>query len=385
MRIGLLAPEENGKTSYLTALYAVLVHDKPDKVDYPVRYVIKDPVCQKELNDRFRKLIDESLPKSQRFPLKTTKDDLIEYKVEVVHKTTAFHQEVTLVDFPGELLRGSSEVNREYFNKVKAALISCDAYIVILDAEVLIRKTKYAKKARLSPSDINNLLTEVLRIKGDKYAVYGVPIAFCASKLDLLCSLEDGQEDSITEAYATIMELFPDLFSSAQKHPVMIAGVSLGQHIAGASGDEQNKDALGGPFEPFFIETPFEFCLSMCAYSAAKHHDAEEDRWRDLQTKEERKAQETRNLGFLEWLDEWGKIPGFFSTPTAHYEREARVSQRLSERDCDRSREFHSIGLSVIEEVAATAPSGAYAIFVGGRRYQFKKATNRWSYPLEPL
>src|SRR5262249_40361214 len=150
MRIGLLAPEENGKTSYLTALYAVLVHDKPDKADYPVRYAIKDPLCQLELNEKFQKLIDESLPKDKRFPEKTRNNNTyFEYQVGAVHKASAFSQEVTLVDFPGELLRGSSQETRVVFDKVQAALSSCDAFIVVLDAEVLVKKTtKYTKKAK---------------------------------------------------------------------------------------------------------------------------------------------------------------------------------------------------------------------------------------------
>ncbi|MDI7774691.1 hypothetical protein [Asticcacaulis sp. EMRT-3] len=137
MRIGLLAPEENGKTSYLVALYSVLINDRNNDKTYPLKFTVKDPLQRSWFNQCFNNLVDVNLSVPERFPLKTG-DLVTEYVFGASAPDGYTGCDVTIVDFPGGLLRGAKGIESLTLHlELVSKLETCDAFIVLLDSGAL--------------------------------------------------------------------------------------------------------------------------------------------------------------------------------------------------------------------------------------------------------
>jgi hypothetical protein len=230
MRIGLLAPEDNGKSSYLITLYGVLINDRNIEIPYPMQYSVKSDVQKHELNAKFKTLADEEKLAAERFPVKN-RDGVVEYIFGTTHKPSGLVYEITIVDFRGGLLRGAeTDQGLSEYNSLKASLSSCDAFIVLLDSALVIKKSRYAAMGALSPDDINQMISSAISSsKNREFSKTGVPVAFCVSKFDKLGTLHAGQAEAIATSYEKISPLFSRFFSAAHQTPVMITGTSLGK------------------------------------------------------------------------------------------------------------------------------------------------------------
>ena len=138
MKIGIMAPEASGKTSYLVGLYGTLVHTNgkrlPDECGLYYEWMDRE---QKGLMERQYRALLRRDTGNARFPQKTI--GLHRHRVKVGHKEENISTEIELVDFPGELLWGE---NTDKSNPVKArdvdsALTECGGFIVLLDANYL--------------------------------------------------------------------------------------------------------------------------------------------------------------------------------------------------------------------------------------------------------
>lgn len=368
MRIGLLAPQENGKTSYFVALYSVLTQDKPEALSYPVNYTVKNKVQQERLDTQYQNLCNKRLPKSERFPEKT-RNTHVEYEFEAQDRTSREKHEIVVVDFPGELLRGGNNETLKAHENAMAALKTCDAFIVVLDAEYLTSDDRSESKSRLSPGHINSLLDGVLHSERKEFSALGVPVAFCVSKLDLLGKLNVDQRPTLEKAYKRIRQMFPSFFHEQHRHPVLIGGVSLGQTIAGKPGEEKDDAKLGGPFEPFFIDTPFEFCVGFCSLSAAKHNQASEERWERDRRNFEADAQRAKGQDWWETFQEWWKCGATIGeSPEEYYQKEAGRKNDVEMFYYRKSRVYHTVGFGLTESIRKNANiNQLYDIFCRGR------------------
>jgi Double-GTPase 2 len=246
MKIGIMAPEESGKTSYLVGLYGTLIHIKNRKLssEYGLHYEWTNKAQKGLLEHQFDMLQQDDIGRD-RFPEKT--DDIHRHKVRIKHKEENIYRDIELIDFPGALLRGdtgnSTVVNAE---TVENTLAECAGFIVLLDARyLLLSETRMAGKT--GANDIDRVLEKTIAKRA--YGSIGVPVALCISKYDYL------PPDQKEAAYGKIKTLFPRFFASNHEHPFFMTGVSLGTDIE-----------EGGEFDPFQLENPLEFCLAMCAF-----------------------------------------------------------------------------------------------------------------------
>jgi len=391
MRIGLLAPESNGKSSYLVALYGVLINDRNIDTTYPMHYSVKNDVQKLELNEKFRKLADETKLAVERFPKKTL-DGVVEYVFTTTHKSSGLAYDVTIVDFSGELLRGAtSDGERDLYNSLQTSLSGCDAFIVLLDSTFVVEGSKYAAMGALSPNDINQMISAATASSRNKeFSNGGVPVAFCVSKFDKLGTLHAGQAEAIATSYKKVSPLFPRFFSESCQNPVMITGTSLGEHI------EPGPNGLAGALEPFMIGTPFEFAVFLGAHSAAQHNL---EKWKEhskLYIQAEVNANKmaalglVRNvaLGLVRNIDVWMSTPGIRvgEFPVGYWKRKAREHKAAADAAVNRYHQFRNISRDLSQYVNKSDEFSAYSMYYAGVKQKIKDSINYVDlWPLAPV
>jgi hypothetical protein len=277
MKIGIIAPERSGKSSYLAGLYGTLVHTNGRRLpgECGLYYEWMDREQKGQMEKQYRTLLQRDIG-AARFPTKTV--GLHRHRVKVGHKEEPISAEIELVDFPGELLWGE---NMDKGNPLKArdvdsVLTGCAGFIVLLDANYLRVLDEEEASLLTSAPDIDRVLRDAIR-KGTHGSI-GVPVALCISKYDCLFSEE--REAAHSKAQA----LFPAFFATSREHPVFVTGITLGEGIEN-----------GGKFAPVQIESALEFCLAMCAFKERDTQRAHASREDDREYEARRKERELRN------------------------------------------------------------------------------------------
>lgn len=390
MKIGLIAPEYNGKTSYLVALYAVLVQDLSSEKGYPLRFSVDKPKQRRWFNEQFSRLIDESLPLvgedagTQRFPTKTA-DKVTNYVISIKDRASSFEEKVTLVDFPGGIIRGTmSDAQSNLYESTMSDLVECDAFIVLLDATRLLSTGRYVAKHALSPSDIEEVvLAAIKRARNGRYTHVGLPIAFCMSKADKIASLYAGEPEVRERAYRRVIELFPAFFERSHRHPVMIASVSLGENIESApDGDPE----LGGAFEPFLIEKPFEFCAVFGSLSAMTEHHKSGEEWKQLARREDAKRVDAKGMGPIDTVVEWFKSGAKVGQwPDERWEEQRDISRRLARAQMESADKYSRTITTFLEDLSDPDAASLYSIYFGGRLHRIVDGFKPGKLPLKPL
>jgi len=391
MKIGLIAPQDNGKTSYLVALYAVLVQDFSTRRGYPLRFSVHDPRLERWLDDRFGNLVDEDLPlkseeiaDDQRFP-RGTQDEVTEYALDITERATGFEQRVSLVDFPGEVMRGAaSEGQGDIHSEMLGQLTGCDAFIVLLDAEALLSRKRWTAKTQLSPAKIETIIRKAIAQSSyRRFSKIGVPIAFCMSMADKVASLLSGAEDARETGYERIVELFPSFFDSAHRHPVLVTAVSLGESIGIAPPGAPGR---GGPFEPFMIEKPFEFCVAFGALSAMTNARQMEDRWDAGADEYDSNRRRASDLDLFETIGDWFRSGASIGqTPEARWAEKRDTNRSFARSSGAEAAKFSAIVSLFVEHLRDPGNASHYSIYHGGRLQELTDTIRAGELPLRPV
>jgi hypothetical protein len=379
MKIGVMAPEKSGKTSYLVGLYGTLVHTKNKKPssEYGLSYEWTDKEQEGFLERQFRVLLRRDIGK-QRFPPKT--EGIHRHRVKVGHKEDNVFGEIELVDFPGELLRGDSPDKGAPVKAgdVEKALTECAGFVVLLDANYLSAQEgdeleEIEIDVGTAASQIDRVLWQTIGKRA--HGSIGVPIALCISKYDRLTY---GQRES---AYSKAHALFPRFYEMNREHPIFITGVSLGAGI-----EEE------GRFSPLQLESALEFCLAMCAFierdSQRDRASKEDDRKYEAKRKRwelEEKIQKRKNLGIFgrigEYLDT-GKTASDYQQEADDYSDNEDWHQRQKEEYRSRASEFIRIGEEAARHIRDVDNPGV--IYYNGEEHRFKKSIGT-GFPLEKV
>jgi GTPase SAR1 family protein len=166
MKIGILAPEESGKTSFITALYGVL-DDKNTNNKYPLRYEFTDKKQKSDLAKAFTKLLSTDIG-NERFPRGNVV--ITDYKLTVSHIDDPDDTiNLSFLDYPGGLVRSYvDEDDDDASNKFSEYITQCDAYIILIDIHRLLAPAKdYVVKNKTAVSDITKFLDKASRNSGE--------------------------------------------------------------------------------------------------------------------------------------------------------------------------------------------------------------------------
>ncbi len=217
-----------------------------------------------------------------RFPPKNT--EILDYRYKMTLRDNPDAKEaIDISDYPGQFLRGVGVDDEavEMRGRILTSLRSCDAAIVLVDAEHLIAAqnegSPYFLSVTSAASDICDLLRDAAEVHptaSSKSSRTTIPIAFCITKFDLfldalranLIPHGEGPADShgtltLDRAYAAVQELFSEFFEppsgklKGKDYLTLITTISLGYRVHEA--DPRRTLA------PFNIMLPFEFCASM--------------------------------------------------------------------------------------------------------------------------
>lgn len=365
MKIGIMAPEDSGKTSYLVGLYGTLVHDKNRQLssEYGLYYEWVNKDQKGELEYQFGMLLQEK--GKQRFPRK--KKGIIYHRIGVECKDEKVSREIELIDFPGGLLRGNIPSNTEGDKKgndliltaenVEAALTECDGFIVLLDAThfktpAIKDGSEYDEAYWTAANDIAHVIEQTVQKRA--HGTTGVPVALCISKYDLI------PYDQKPSAFENFQKLFPRFFTTTFAHPIFMTCVSLGAGI---------ED--GAKFDPLHLEKPLEFCLAMCAFN-------ERDSERKQAEKIEKNIPKLKNMNAFQAF-----MAGVISVYTLglpliivnHYYQ--MMKQHLSKAE-----EFARIGEEAVKPIRGVDNQGI--IYYKGKKHRFKNEIGT-DFPLEEL
>jgi hypothetical protein len=382
MRIGLIAPENNGKTCYLVALYTVLVQEMSMRARYPLRFDVADTKQRYWFNDQLSRLCSTDLPLDQRLPMKTDAG-VTDYVFAIEDRASGAVESISVVDFPGGVIRGYAQDSAEALHEeTMDRLASCDAFIVLLDSSALL-SDRFHAVFKLSPSDIDRVVRKAgARAPHEIYGHLGLPIAFCLSKSDKIARLCADDPDKRRKVYERVREIFPRYFDESYPHPVMVASVSLGEHIedhpAGLPG-------MGGPFDPVFIETPFEFCAAFCAFSAMSRYNEKADAWAHTASLEAARGEYAKTLGFRDSLAEW-RLAGarVGQSPQQRWEERQRDSLELERKEREKAQSYLRVIEPFIEGLRNAAATPFYSLYLGGKRHHVVNRLEPGRWPLAP-
>src|SRR5579885_724712 len=280
MRLGVFAPQQTGKSSYLVGLYGVLTEKNllPPSA-YALSYAFEDPDVMGNFDLLFERLLNET--GKSRFPVKTS--ELAQFSLIVTHKEKRYRHAIEVLDFPGEAVRGNRP-GTTAATRVAAFHDLCDAFIVLLDGRAFTETKGRQTAYMLAAHQIYEQLDKAMRTMANRELTkLGTPVAFCISKLDLL------DAEQVRVAAATIRRTFVRIFEADPPSPVLVAGVSLGTNIE----DD-------GEFDPLQLEVPLEFCIAMCAANAVHYNDELETRWAGYRATTKSKVDRRTAMGFFE-------------------------------------------------------------------------------------
>ena len=373
MKIGIMAPERSGKTSYLAGLYGTLVHTNGRRLpgECNLYYEWTDREQKGQMERQYRALLRRDIG-AARFPQKT--DGLHRHRIKVGHKEESISAEIELVDFPGELLWDENTYNSSSVKAgdVDRALTECAGFIVLLDANYLRASEEEELSTLTSAPDIDRVLRDAIR-KGTHGSI-GVPVALCISKYDCLFSEEKEAAHSKAQA------LFPAFFATSREHPVFVTGVTLGEGIEN-----------GGKFAPVQLESALEFCLAMCAFKERDAQRGHANREDDREYEERRQARELRDdieeregnilTAFGRWWTTGKTVSDIREEADSHSSRAARYE---AQADAHRSRasEFIRIGEEAARHFRNVDNTGT--IYYKGEEHRFKETVGT-GFPLEEL
>lgn len=369
MKIGIMAPQESGKTSYLVGLYGTLVHIKSlePTSEHGLNYEWMDKAQQAVMEGQFETLLNGRLGKA-RFPEKTY--EIYHHRVRVGHKREHVFGEIEFIDFPGEVLKGKE-------NKVKPAdleraLTECMGFIVLLDANYL-KVSAISGRLGAAVGHIDAMLRKTIEKRA--YGSIGVPVSLCISKYDCLSPQEE------ESAYHKARAMFPRFFEMNHEHPLFLTGVSLGDDIEN-----------GGEFEPFQLENALQFCLSFCAFQARDLQHEQASRADGWEYEARGKARELRNdieeregsifTAFGRWWTTGKTVSDIREEADSHSSRADRYEEQA---DTHRSRasEFIKIGEEAARHIREDVDNPGM-IYYKGKEHHFKETVGT-GFPLEAI
>ena len=317
MRIGILAPEQSGKSSYLAALHAVLT-EKAATNAYPIRFKLNDPNQQKRLDGYVRNLVLER--GQMRFPPKT--NAITDYKYAAsLTADGSVEEELEIVDYPGGFIRGADEKDIAEQRDLIASLQRCDGLIILLDAQHLIEAAEdgddYTLGYRTAAGDVADLLRRCAQshlVNNTRSVAWSIPMVFCITKFDKYADVavsfsvapaiketDDGANPPLLLAVKKVRELFSAFFEPVPKgslekkdYLTMITAVSLGHGI------ENN-----GRFKPFNLLSSLEFCIGFAAGQKQAIFGGEADEHMSGKNRNRQKAQERREMGPLDTISDF--------------------------------------------------------------------------------
>ncbi len=368
MKIGIMAPQESGKTSYLVGLYGTLVHIKSLEPisQHGLNYEWMDKAQQAAMERQFETLLEGTLGKA-RFPIKT--EEISHHRVKVGHKRDGVFGEIELIDFPGEVLKGVERKVKPA--DLERALTECMGFIVLLDANYL-KVSSIRGRLGAAVGHIDAMLRKTIEKRA--YGSIGVPVSLCISKYDCLSPQEE------ESAYYKARAMFPRFFEMNHEHPLFLTGVSLGDEIEN-----------GGEFEPFQLENALQFCLSFCAfrerdakYEAAGREDDREYAAR-RQARELKEDIEEREGNIFTAFGRWwatGKTVSDIREEADSHSSRAASYEAQADAYRSRASEFIKIGEEAARHIREMDNIGM--IYYKGKVHRFKNTIGT-GFPLEAM
>lgn len=369
MKIGLMAPQESGKTSYLVGLYGTLVHLKSlePSSQHGLNYEWMDKIQQAAMEDQFETLLKGKLGKA-RFPIKTK--TMYHHRVRVGHKRENVFGEIEFIDFPGEVLRGKEE--KVTPADLERALTDCMGFIVLLDANYL-KRSAIGGRLGAAVGHIDAMLRKTIEKRA--YGSIGVPVSLCISKYDCLSP----QEQEL--AYHKARAMFPRFFEMNHEHPLFLTGVSLGDEIES-----------GGEFEPFQLDNALQFCLSFCAFRErdAKYEAASREGDREYEARRQartlREDIEEREASVWKAMTRWwetGKTISDVREKANDYASQADRHGRQGGEHRSRASELITIGEEAARHIREDLDNPSI-IYYKGKEHRFKETVGT-EFPLEAI
>ena len=256
LKIAMLAPENAGKTTYLAALYGVLMERNTDP-DYPLRFHVSDPATKGTLDGYF-----EALALRGAYPKKTTQQ--LDISLSVSSRSTEQSVSLQLMDFAGRLIRGvREEGDEEEYDDLIKSLSQCHGYILLLDAGQLAHTSRYRRQHSLAIADVEQVISGAAKA-GDKGLMDGRPLVFGLSKLDSLVDADAaGGASSLERCIDNAQEHFRGYFDGSGPLVPMLCGVSMW--------DESGE---GGEFSPYNVGLALDYCVGMAVRGLARSHFA---------------------------------------------------------------------------------------------------------------